>query len=818
MSERAYNAPYAGEHLNRVAFPLGGIGAGMICLEGTGALSHVSVRNHPDIFNEPCAFAAICVKGEEKVARVLEGPVPKWKAFGTGGAGNGGKGRTIGLPRFRKASFTCRFPFGSIMLSDPKVPFEVEITGWSPFIPGDADACSLPVAGIEYCFTNPTSSDVEAVFSFNTVNFMAVRDGNDRVLQGENGFVLWQPGSEGSPHHQGAFCACVDDDSAIVDHAWFRGAPFDALVNAWRIISAGEVCSNPPLDGPSPGASVYVPFTLKAGGEKIIRLMLSWHVPASDICVPKPQPQEEPCACAGCGGTEGSSVPPETYVPWYAAEFEDVREVASYWRENYDVLREKSALFRDCFYDTTLPGEVVEAVAANLTILKSPTVMRQTDGRFWGWEGSSDARGCCPGSCTHVWNYAQALPHLLPDLERSLRRTEFNECQDADGHQTFRAPLPIRRATRRFHAAADGQLGGIMKVYRDWRISGDTGWLKALWPKVKESLDYCIAAWDIHQKGIVEAPHHNTYDIEFWGPNGMCTSFYLGALCAAVEMGRELGEEVSDYEELLAKGTKHLETELFNGEYFFQKVKWEGLKSEFEGLSTRVHSPEAEENLEREGPKYQYGNGCLSDGVLGFWMARVCGLDEIVSREKVVGTLKAIHKYNLKRDLSEHANPARPTYALGDEGGLLLCTWPKGGIPSFPFYFAYEVWTGIEYQAASHMMMEGMVEEGLEIVRLCRDRYDGVVRNPFNEYECGHWYARAMSSYALIQGLTGVRYDAVDKALYIDSGIGDSFRCFLSTATGFGTVGLKQGKPFVEIKMGRLDVEHVFVSGKEMRL
>ena len=155
---------------------------------------------------------------------------------------------------------------------------------------------------------------------------------------------------------------------------------------------------------------------------------------------------------------------------------------------------------------------------------------------------------------------------------------------------------------------------------------------------------------------------------------------------------------------------------------------------------------------------------------------------------------------------------------MGDEGGLLLCTWPKGGAPHFPFYFAFEVWTGIEYQAASHMMMEGMVEEGLEIVRVCRDRYDGVVRNPFNEYECGHWYARAMSSYALIQGLTGVRYDAVKKALYIDSKVGDSFRCFLSTATGFGTAGLKKGKPFVEMKTGTLDVKHAYVSGKEVAL
>ncbi len=83
--QRNYNDIYTGEFLNRVAFPLGGIGAGMICLEGTGALSHFSLRNKPEIFNEPCTFSAICIKGKRNLARVLEGPVPGWKAFGQAG-------------------------------------------------------------------------------------------------------------------------------------------------------------------------------------------------------------------------------------------------------------------------------------------------------------------------------------------------------------------------------------------------------------------------------------------------------------------------------------------------------------------------------------------------------------------------------------------------------------------------------------------------------------------------------------------------------------------------------------------------------------
>jgi hypothetical protein len=455
---------------------------------------------------------------------------------------------------------------------------------------------------------------------------------------------------------------------------------------------------------------------------------------------------------------------------------------------------------------------VVEAVAANLTIIKSPTVLRQTDGKLWSWEGCSDNAGCCHGSCTHVWNYAQAIPHLFPTLERTLRETEFGPSQNDAGHQQFRSSLPIRPVEHDFHAAADGQLGGIMKVFREWRISGDTEWLRGLWPKVKRSLDYCIETWDPGHKGWVEEPHHNTYDIEFWGPDGMCTSFYLGALRAAQLMGNALGDQNPLYGELLTKGTAKAETELFNGEYFFQRIEWKNLKAQnpLENKSmVGSYSPEAVAIFEKEGPKYQYGNGCLADGVLGSWLALVSGIGQVLDQGKVSSHLASLHRYNLKQDLSDFANPQRPTYACGKEGGLLLCTWPKGGQLSFPFVYSNEVWTGIEYQAASHMMRMGMVEEGLEVVRACRRRYDGTARNPFNEYECGHWYARAMSSYALLFGLTGARYDAVEKVLYLEPVLKGDFHSFFSAASSYGTVGVKDGKPFYEPKSEALEVKEI---------
>jgi uncharacterized protein (DUF608 family) len=814
MAPHAFNGAYTGDEVQHIAFPLGGIGTGMICLEGVGGFTDVSLRHRPELFSRPRVFAALCVKGQAEGARVLEGPIPDWRVFGPPAnqrSAHGAYGKTWGLPRCEEVSFTARFPFATLELSDPALPVAVELTGWSPFLPGDADNSSLPVAALEYCFRNTSNAPQEMVFSFHAANFLAEGEGPRGVGRVEGGFSLWQDGTEAAPWEQGEMIVAVDAPEAATDCRWFRGGWWDALTMLWKHIAAGDVVSTPPLEEgeASPGGSVYVPFTLAPGETRTVRVRLSWYVPRSGYRVGGDAPAGE---CTGqCDCQEAGEA---THQPWYAGRFQHAAEVEAFWREQYDKLRAGSALFRDTFYDTTLPPEVVEAVAANLTILKSTTVLRQVDGRLWCFEGCNEGGGCCHGSCTHVWNYAQALAHLFPDLERSLRETEFRECQDARGHQTFRAPLPIRPVDHDFHAAADGQLGGIMKVYRDWRIGGDTEWLRGLWPQVRQSLLYCVETWDPDHQGLVSEPHHNTYDIEFWGPDGMCTSFYLGALVAATRMAEALGEEAEPFCELAGKARARLESDLWDGEYFIQKIQWEGLRAGNPVEASQIsmggeYSHEAFELLKQEGPKYQYGTGCLADGVLGIWIAEMSGLSDVADRAKVTSHLRAIHRHNLKHDLWDHVDPQRPEYAVGHEGGLLLCTWPKGGALSLPMVYSNEVWTGIEYQVASHLILMGCVEEGLEVVRVARARYAGTVRNPFDEYECGHWYGRALSSYGLLQALTGARYDAVDKVLYLAPQLSGDWRAFLCTATGYGTVGMKGGKPFLEVKSGEIPVTRI---------
>lgn len=242
-------------------------------------------------------------------------------------------------------------------------------------------------------------------------------------------------------------------------------------------------------------------------------------------------------------------------------------------------------------------------------------------------------------------------------------------------------------------------------------------------------------------------------------------------------------------------------------------MEWQDLEAKLPepnqaALNDKI-SPEAAELMREYGPKYQYGTGCLSDGVLGFWLARMSGLGDVGDSGKIRSHLRSVYRYNLRESLLEHANPQRPGYALGDEAGLLLCTWPHGGKPALPFVYSDEVWTGIEYQVASHLIAMGEVEMGLDIVRKCRSRYTGRVRNPFDEYECGHWYARALASYALLEALTGIRYDAFEKTLYLSPKIDGDFSSFLATDTGYGLAGVRDGEPFLEVLHGSIDVQQI---------
>ncbi len=828
-SQRSFSGPNA----IQVAMPLGGLGTGCICLNGYGGLQDFSIRNRPKTtavhdahLPQDAAFALLHIKGREPVTRLVEGPFPDEKvySFGLKGQGHRGGGHE-GLPRFQHATFKGEYPFGTVSLSDPEVPLKVTITGFSPFIPRDDLNSGIPCAILEYTLQNRSPRKVNFEFSYHLSHLApGSLAGTDRsrnaAIPGSG--VYFHNTEHSNSETRGSASLTVVGHRPKVKAMWFRGGWWDALSVLWREVSTGSFRPNSHTGGRSAsgrnGGSLLLSGSLKPGEKVTYPVVIAWHFPNCHYAAGRVDNRE-----IGDDDCCGSDTPPK-WRPYYATEWDDARDVAQYVRQHYVALRSRTQAFHDALFSSTLPSYVLDAVSANLGILKSPTVLRQKNGNLWAWEGCFAEHGCCSGSCTHVWNYAQAIPHLFPQLEQTLREQELDRSLDRRGHVNFRAALPDGPTHHKFHAACDGQLGGIMKLYRDWQISGDRTWVKRLYPRVKKSIDYCIEAWDPRHRGVLEEPHHNTYDIEFWGPDGMCTSIYLGALAAMAHLARDIGkpDDEAFYSDLARRGAAYLDRHLYNGEYYDQKVTTRGLSdTSFTDLISGVdrQSGEVEKLLKREGPKYQYGSGCISDGVIGAWMARIYGIDSPQTRSRVRRNLKAIFQYNFRHDLSDHACTQRPGYAIGHEAGLLLCSWPRGGKPTLPFVYSDEVWTGIEYQVASHLIEEGLVSEGLTIVKAARDRYEGHVRNPWNEYECGNYYARALSSYALLGSLSGFRYSAASKALWFGPRIDRRpFKVFFSTATGYGTVALTASRLTISVVEGELDVETLYLSGRRVPL
>jgi len=826
---------FTGDRATQVAMPLGGIGAGCVCLNGYGGLQDFSISNHPSTTALPegfsgtrAAFAILHIKKPVSVTKLVEGPFPVLKIFDQGLQGEGyRRGGFEGFPRFEKCVFKGEYPFGEAKISHPSVPLQVTLTAWNPFIPLDDKNSGMPCAILEYTLHNTSQHDVEYELSYH-LSHLAPGCGDDErksyntVIPGRG--VFFHNSEEPSSESYGSGCLIAIGDQPRIKGMWLRspGWEFDSLSALWREVSSGTFTTN---DGTNQidnagrnGGSILLEGTLAPGKSCTHPIVIAWHFPNGYVQVGGVTSSDVSEAQQPVGCRTRAEGKPALWRPYYASVWKDAREVALYVEENYSSLRARTVGFKEAFFSSTLPPYVLDAVSSNLAILKSPTVLRLENGDIWGWEGCFPDAGCCHGSCTHVWNYAQAFPHLFPQLERTLREVELFRSMDENGHVTFRSALPEGPAPHDFHAASDGQLGGVLKVYREWQISGDLAWLEKMYPLVKRSLDYCIRTWDPDHRGALFEPHHNTYDIEFWGPDGMCTSIYLGALSAFGEMARAAGhpEDAGFYEELARRCAHFMDEQLFNGEYYQQRVQYTDLHDQsFAALVAKVNesSSEMQKLLQREGPKYQYGTGCLSDGVIGVWMSRIYGVETPLAPEHVRSSLQAIFKHNFKTDLSQHANAQRPGYAMGHEPGLLLCTWPRSGKPTLPFVYSDEVWTGIEYQVASHLIAEGFTKEGLTIVKALRGRYDGRVRNPWNEYECGNYYARAMASYALMGALAGFRYSAVQRTLWFGPQLNSRpFKTFFSTAHGYGTITLDGRALSIHLLDGELPLEKVVLT------
>jgi len=767
-------------HASAARFLLGGIGTGNISLDQNARFCDFELFNNPNKgYNAPYSFFALRTESPSgKVyAKAFESQrsAPFDKSHGAFSLDVGG------LARFSESEMSGNYPFINFKFRDKKMPVEAGLTAFTPCIPLNTDDSSLPAAVLRYSVKNISSEPLTVSVAGSMSNLGNIighnlfqnpefdtKSINKYVERGDYRGIHFLPGGKRDSdidYFESSLVTTEKEGFSYLDD-WNEGAWWDGMQDFWNdFIEDGELTPGRALRGKGnilhksmlSVASLCVKKVIAPGEEATFEFMISWYRPNRVHSWFKSD--SDCCSSSCCCPDDTASV-----IRNYYAKFGNALESVSYLIKNLPRLEGESRKFADALMSSTLPDYVLDAVSTNITVIRSTTCFRVEDGTFFAWEGCHDNSGCCDGNCTHVWNYTQTLAFLFPELERSMRKTEFAYETSPDGHMNFRARTYLGDESHDMNAATDGQLGAVVRLYRDWLLCGDDAFLKELWPNAKLALEYAFTHWDLDGDGLMEGEQHNTYDIEFYGVSSMLNSIFFAALRAGEEISRHLGDTASadKYAEIFKKGSKKLDELTFDGEYYVQMID------------------------DVNEYKYQYGKGCLADQLLGQYQAHVSNLGHLMDPAHIKSAVQSIFKYNFMEDFSDFNNVQR-MYALNDNSGLLLCSWPKGGRPDIPFVYSDEVWTGIEYQVASHLIYEGCIDEGLKIVEATRARHDGIERSPWNEVECGHHYARSLASYGVLLALSGFHCNAVKKELTFKPALNqDNFKTFFCCADGWG--------------------------------
>jgi non-lysosomal glucosylceramidase len=754
---------------SQAGFLLGGIGTGSITLDAAGRLKDWEIFNRPAKGNNiHYTFFSIWAQeqGGKPVAKVLQSKMnpPYAQTHGYH------SGAVAGLPRMDHSTLTGEYPFARIGFEDSQLPVQVELEAFTPFIPLNADESGIPGAIFRYKVTNRSEVPVNVTIAGSMPNLAGFTgyDVFENMLFEEVGVNIFRDqgtvrgihftSPELSPQHlrYGSMSLMTTDESVTTKATWLTGSWWDGIQDFWDDFAAdGRLEPESVSDatgsafGPQTrlrAGSLGIVHTLGPSEEKLFEFALTWHFPN------RVRSWDEDAA--------GEQVERN----YYSTIFRDAWHAGEHLLTELGRLEQGTKDFHKALFGSTYPDYVLDSLSSTITVLRSPTCFRIADGTFLGWEGCHDTKGSCEGTCTHVWNYAQTAAFLFPELEESARRVEFLLETDDEGLMAFRSWQVFGKPKYKMLPATDGQMGTIIRLYREWKLSGNTDFLREVWSKAVKALDFAFVHWDSDGDFVLDSQQHNTYDIEFYGPSSLTNSMFYAALKAAAEMAEHLGEHALalKYRTVWEQGSRKMDELLWGDEYYIQQI----------------------DDVDRH--RYQYGMGCLSDQVFGQLLAHVAGLGYILPEEHVRQAVRSVYEYNFRTDFTEHHNTQR-TFALEREKGLILCSWPNGGRPKLPFVYSDEVWSGIEYQVAAHLIYEGYVNEGLTMVKAVRERYDGYRRNPWDEVECGHHYARSTASWAVLLALSGFKYDMVEGWISFTPVIRkDDFSTFWSTGKAWG--------------------------------
>ncbi|MDN5214925.1 GH116 family glycosyl-hydrolase [Fulvivirgaceae bacterium BMA12] len=773
---------YTESQMQYVGMPIGGITAGQVYLGGDGQLWYWDIFNLQRIepggpgdkfYLNPMVQDKSFEQGfAVRIKKLIPTTItPSVKPLRKGG--------------FRNITFRGEYPIGKVTYHDPAFPVSVELNAYTPFVPTDHESSDFPAVVMEYTLTNdaviPVSVELLGWLQ-NMANFQTAASAKgthkNSIIRSENTLQLKlssdvEAASQDLPDYGNMSLTLLQGGEAWATPM----APKDIVYNLPEVGPLKDTLATAGLGNVLTGA-IGKEIILNPGEKRTMTFIISWYFPNVH--------RKE----SGFHHLKNR----EKLRHYYSKKFTSSSDVTRKIIANQKKYLTATKLWNKTWYDSSLPAWFLDRTFINTSTLATTSCYRLDDltddpdneGRFYAMEGVYLGHG----TCTHVFHYEQALGRVFPGLARQLRtQVDYGLSYKKEGIIAYRGELSAMGRHDGRGYAVDGHAGTILRAYREYTTALDNRYLEAYWPKIKKSIEYMIT----HDQeksgkpdGILEGAQYNTLDRMWYGKISWISSMYNAALRAGAVMAKELGDKAfaRKCSEIADIGKKKIVDELFNGEYFIN-------------ILDPGHPVPPNSNI-----------GCHIDQVLGQSWALQAGLPRVLPKKETVSALKSIFRYNFHKDVGKYLDTATIKnvrfYALPREAGTVMCSFPKGGADKAPGqiqneweklvvgYFS-ESMTGFTYQAAAHMIAEGLVEEGLTMIRAIHDRYASEKRNPYNEIEYGNHYTRAMSSYGAFVAASGFTLNEPDGAIGFDPKITPhDFRSAFITGGSWGTFSQKR--------------------------
>lgn len=776
---------YEGKYLSGLDFPIGAMGGGVIRMNGKAERRWWQCFNN----NEEREGSGI-VPNSFFAIRTENNGVVNVKALQTSAIG--------AFQAMKSLTFKGEYPFGCFSFMDDRLPVQVSMEAFNPFIPMDMKNSAIPCAIFNINVKNTSQKQLKVnllATQQNAVGFSGydtISGPNNRNCKGYKGNTnkIVREGLRSSLQMTSISKQGSMQLSAYANQISYA-ASFTNLEQLYADfyrngnISGSEIAYSQQINETVDGA-LDAGFSLKPGEERTIRFVLSWYFPDGDL--------------GKMGNTKWSFKGSHYENIW-----SDAANVDAYINNYYAYLDSTTRLFHKTLYSSSLPIYMLDRMSSNLSVLKSPTCFWAKNGYFGFWESTS-SKEIWNGNCKHVYHYAQGHARLYPELDRLLRLQDLKTI-------TNQGLLPARDLG--IINALDGHFGAILSVYRAHLSSDNNDFLRKNWLVTKKAMDYAIDTYDSNHDGMLSGTYHNTLDCYSSGTSPWIGTLYMAALKACEQMATIMEEKQTAkfYNKLWQDGSKNQDNQLWNDSLGYYTEKAEFLPD------TRV-----------------MGNAISIDMLLGQWWSNQLNLGQIYPIDHTVNALEKIYTSNRFIDSGDnYKHKYRDFLGKGDTGWQMFVfpnTPPKNSI----LYYD-EVMSGFEYSAAATMLQYGLLKEGSDIVKAISNRYDGRLRStpevsassnstvfgtgsPFGEDECGNYYGRALSSWSVLLAMQGFIYDGPRKIIGFKPILNpENHTSFFTTSNSWGLFSQKRTKnsqvSAINVEFGNAEIKTIILNVPE---